>query len=62
LHRFGDLAFDISGVAIFGYASCVLFPTEGILNQYIEYGDVIISTISMFIALRRHIVGIESTD
>jgi len=29
LHRFRDIAFDMSNVAIFGYPSCVLPQTEG---------------------------------
>jgi len=28
LHRFGDIAFDMSNVAIFGYPSSVLPPAE----------------------------------
>ena len=29
MHRFRDIAFDVSNVAIFGYHSCVLPPTWG---------------------------------
>jgi len=29
LHRFLDIAFDMANVAIFGYPSCILSPSEG---------------------------------
>jgi len=29
LHRFRDIAFDMSKIAIFGYPSCLTPPTEG---------------------------------
>jgi len=33
LHRFRDIAFDMSNVSIFGYPSCVLPPTEGFPSE-----------------------------
>jgi len=48
LHRFRDIAFDMSNVAIFGYPSCVLPPSEGspgtifvkfctVVNEWVGY-------------------------
>ena len=39
MHRFRDLAFDMSNVAIFAYPSCVLPPSEGF--PYVELRKIL---------------------